>query len=458
MKKLFAFGVMFIAICTNALAETNSIVTIEGSISQEKIPTATLYRAVDGAMVEWGSSKVNDGQFAFALINPEEGFYYVGDSRKNSKFLHYRFYIKAGEKINLKIGEESYTIEGNSPENKLLNDWQQVYSEIYYPAYEFWNDRTGYVTYFPLFESFLPKVKVFKEKIKSKDKAFVDFYSFLIDNDVEAAALRFLLTPRVAQPSKEEYIPYYNNIVKKDKYCTTTIMKLGDGLNRLYTYASFNYMKNRKEGEDSNYFQVGINSICNDTLKGYFFINGLARYKTYDALELFAAPYKKYLVTETLNEDYNNALSNVATFKKGEKAFAFSYPDKNDRQVTLASLKGKVVLIDTWATWCGPCKAEIPHLKKLEEEVKGEPIAIVSISLDEKKDEEKWKTFIDKEHLGGIQLFAGGFDSEFAKYYKINAIPRFLIFDKEGNIVTADAPRPSDPILKDLLLKLTKGS
>src|SRR5690606_18571711 len=122
-------------------------------------------------------------------------------------------------------------------------------------------------------------------------------------------------------------------------------------------------------------------------------------------------------------------------YAKGEKAFNFSYPDINGDTVTLASLRGKIVLVDTWATWCAPCRVEIPHLKKLEHELKDKDIAFVSLSVDVERDEEKWKKFVQKESLGGIQLYAKGF-SEFAQYYKISSIPRFLIFDKEGRIVT----------------------
>ena len=132
-------------------------------------------------------------------------------------------------------------------------------------------------------------------------------------------------------------------------------------------------------------------------------------------------------------------------------AYNFSYPDINGNKVSLASLKGKVVLVDVWATWCGPCRQQIPYLKKLEEELRDKDIAFVSISVDEEKDFEKWKQFVDKEQLKGIQLYAKGW-SDFSKYYDIRGIPRFLVFDQNGKIVTVDSPRPSQPELKELLL------
>lgn len=140
----------------------------------------------------------------------------------------------------------------------------------------------------------------------------------------------------------------------------------------------------------------------------------------------------------------------LLSYEKGSDALAFSYPDKDGNEVSFASLSGNVVLVDVWATWCGPCRAEFPYLKQLETDIKGKPIQIVSISVDDNEDKEKWLAMIKNESLGGIQLFAGSKDN-FSDYYKINAIPRFLVFDKNGKIVTVDAPRPSDPQLKELL-------
>lgn len=140
----------------------------------------------------------------------------------------------------------------------------------------------------------------------------------------------------------------------------------------------------------------------------------------------------------------------------GDPAYNFNYVDKDGKMVSMSDLKGKVVLIDVWATWCGPCTAQIPHLKKLEEEMKGKDVAIVSISVDEEKDKEKWLKMIKDENLGGIQLFAGGW-GDIGKQYQIKGIPRFMVFDKQGKIVTVNSPRPSSPELKALLEKTLSG-
>jgi thiol-disulfide isomerase/thioredoxin len=119
------------------------------------------------------------------------------------------------------------------------------------------------------------------------------------------------------------------------------------------------------------------------------------------------------------------------------------------------------VYIDVWATWCGPCIREIIPLKKLDKEYHDKNIAFISISIDESRrnggsweaTETKWRNFIKAKQMDGIQLWSGK-DERFQQEYQINGIPRFILIDPQGNIVDANAPRPSNPAIKNLLNSL----
>ena len=113
--------------------------------------------------------------------------------------------------------------------------------------------------------------------------------------------------------------------------------------------------------------------------------------------------------------------------------------------VALEDLRGKYVYIDVWATWCGPCKAELPYLKKLEKKFKGKNIYFVSISIDANK--AAWIKMVQEDQLGGIQLHGGNI----AKDYDIRAIPRFILLDKEGKVISKEMTRPSDPVTEETL-------
>lgn len=146
-----------------------------------------------------------------------------------------------------------------------------------------------------------------------------------------------------------------------------------------------------------------------------------------------------------------NAIKNLLVGKASPK---FSYQDINGKKVSLDDFKGKLVYIDVWATWCGPCIQEIPALKQLKEDYKSKNVEIISISIDVQKDLDKWKKMVADKQLKGTQLFADNdWKSEFVKAYGIDAIPRFLLIDKNGNILSADAPRPSDKSIRELFDK-----
>ncbi|MCD0469618.1 TlpA disulfide reductase family protein [Flavobacterium sp. JAS] len=155
------------------------------------------------------------------------------------------------------------------------------------------------------------------------------------------------------------------------------------------------------------------------------------------------------------SEEYERASKTKGLI--GKVSPDFDYENFRGGKTKLSDLKGKYVYIDLWATWCGPCRAEIPYLQKIEEKYHGKNIEFVSISVDKAKDNEKWKKFVTDKQLGGTQLFADkDWESEFVTSYGVTGIPRFILIDPKGNIVAPDADRPSSPELQTQLDALLK--
>ncbi len=145
----------------------------------------------------------------------------------------------------------------------------------------------------------------------------------------------------------------------------------------------------------------------------------------------------------------------LSTLTAGNPSPTFNYENHKGGTTALEDLRGKYVYVDVWATWCGPCIREIPSLKEIEKDYETKNIQIVSISIDEPKDYDKWKAMVSEKDLGGIQLMSdNNWKSKFVVDYAILGIPRFILIDPQGNILSADAPRPSDPELRKTLDKL----
>lgn len=154
-------------------------------------------------------------------------------------------------------------------------------------------------------------------------------------------------------------------------------------------------------------------------------------------------------------EDIQDHYEMISRLKPGADSPSFNYENYAGGNTELADLRGKYVYIDVWASWCSPCIGEIPHLKKVEKEFHDKGVEFVSISIDKQTSRDKWRAMIEDRQLGGVQLLANDdWNSKFIRDYGIRGIPRFILLDGQGKIITANAERPSDPRLMERLRAL----
>jgi peroxiredoxin len=132
------------------------------------------------------------------------------------------------------------------------------------------------------------------------------------------------------------------------------------------------------------------------------------------------------------------------------KPVDISFKSLNGRAVDMTKLKGKVVLIDFWATWCGPCVAELPNVKKTYAKFHDKGFEIIGVSLDQSRD--KLSKFVEKEKMPWPQHFDGqGWKNEYAVKYGIQGIPAMWLIDKKGNLVDMKARGGLDGKVEKLL-------
>ncbi len=132
--------------------------------------------------------------------------------------------------------------------------------------------------------------------------------------------------------------------------------------------------------------------------------------------------------------------------------------DLKGNYFTLDDFKGKVVYIDFWASWCGPCRGQFPYSKELHHKFTKKQLKEVEflyISIDSKED--AWKKAVEQmqlEQQGKMGIVPGDWGSEICKYFQINSIPRYMIMNKKGEIVDFNAKRPSDEQIFNDLIKI----
>lgn len=126
-----------------------------------------------------------------------------------------------------------------------------------------------------------------------------------------------------------------------------------------------------------------------------------------------------------------------AALKTGAAFPPFAETDLDGKPLTLAAFKGKIVLVDFWATWCGPCVQELPNVLAAYEKYHAKGFEIVGISLDQ--DRAKLVAFMAEHKVAWPQFFDGaGWKNKLAKEYGVNSIPATYLLDGDGNIIARD--------------------
>ncbi|MES2377002.1 MAG: TlpA disulfide reductase family protein [Bacteroidota bacterium] len=155
--------------------------------------------------------------------------------------------------------------------------------------------------------------------------------------------------------------------------------------------------------------------------------------------------------TPSYNASLKAYLKGKQQFGKGDLAVDFTAVDATGKKVSLSSLKGKVIYVDMWATWCGPCLAEMPKLEEIKASYKDNAdVVFLSLSIDDDNEREKWKKNMAARKVDGYQwqINRGKLNA-----YNVTTIPRTLLIDKNFKMVSLSAPLPS---AKDLPAEIDK--
>ncbi len=470
MNKLIISVIVLNVLLYPCLAQ-GSFFKIYGSYQGESMKEKRLQlcRVERGKTVKVATSSIeSDGTFAFMYPTVRSGIYVLNvmslaSGRKDVQDHDLkRFYVEAGKNLEFEIElkEGEYTlVNTNSEKNELLSKWNTIADKMYsYSHGLFYNRDRDYVTFFSKIDEFRKDVSSFKEKRHTGDHTFDELLTLLVDTDLNYVCTFYSSSAKRKHPKREEYPLFYEDILQNAKPESSRLLELPMGLDYLRTYSTYALYKLPKEefpqGEERKYFL--IDQIGSPLLKGYYALSFLGKGKGNKKEEYKL--YKAYLdenvvFDEFLVKQFQNYELSLVSLDQGNPGFNFKAEDVDGKIHQFSDYKGSVVYVDVWATWCGPCVKELPHLKRVEERYKDrDDIVFVSISVDKPENKEKWKEFVKSRELGGVQLIAGdALNSPFVKAYKISQIPRFMLFDKEGNIVSEDIYRPSNPKLIQLI-------
>ncbi|WP_333696093.1 TlpA family protein disulfide reductase [Flavobacterium sp.] len=402
-----------------------------------------------------------NGTFSDTLDLPYDGMYYLVLTDEKSFYV----YLEKGFQLQLEtyaddfINSMKYSGLGQD-ENKYLIEKNKLIESKY-------GDQSNFENVLKIYTD---EEQVFLENIENLKKSMLDKLAAsqiknekFIKNEkkeIEILALKY----------QEQYAPYHGYAINNREFKTSaTFPKAGDDytmndeetFKHSYSYRTliggiFQRIMYGTPSEEKTPFDKGMEKL--NTISSPIIRSELIKNMAYEMnltaknLDVIYNGLMKHSIDTAFNKETTQKYETLKKLVKGSPSPTFNYENIKGGKTSLESLKGKFVYIDVWATWCGPCIGEIPALKAIEKEYHGKNIEFVSISIDAQKDQEKWKKMVAEKELKGIQLFADNdWKSDFVKNYAIDGIPRFILIDTEGKIVNADAPRPSEEKLKELL-------
>jgi thiol-disulfide isomerase/thioredoxin len=400
--------------------------------------------------------KINeDGTFRDTL-NISSSYYNLAQGRERTQI-----YLEPGYVLSINLDteqfDESIKFEGKGSENNNFLKDKYLHKE---------QNPIDIISVFKLDEiEFIAKIN----EIKKSDYEFTNKYSNIEPHfrTLELKSLEYSYLQYL-----QRYPLYHEFYAKKTPVVSDTFMlPLNEiNYNNEEDYQMFPTYKQLVISHYQNILETSSNikedfneliankstTIKNDLVNQGTYMLSAGNKKNKDLYDILIQLSNDSTIVSKLTDKFNV----LSKLEKGMKSPEFiDYENFNGVNTSLSDLKGKYVYIDVWATWCGPCIREIPSLQKIEKQYHDKNIYFLSLSIDERKrpkyNYEAWRKMIVEKELTGIQLFAdNAWKSKFIIAYGIDSIPRFLLIDPDGNIVSGNAPRPSDPALVELFTSL----
>jgi thiol-disulfide isomerase/thioredoxin len=362
----------------------------------------------------------NDSLFLTIKSNKnKQSIDFGGTRRAENEFLrnsHRGFYF---------LDDYAYTFSPALYASSLLNEWKSGVKNI-----------AGYKTV---------------DNLKPSED-FIDFQKKLLATRLlQLADIRYPQVFSVYHPNDTLKFPSSINTLRKEiSISDSTLVTSSEYLD--YLSALYRTKSNEIQNRDSAFF-VSVFHIPSPAVREAILYKEVEARSPIFTDSLRRSTFMKMASPYIQSKNYQSALLNLmqrlSNLQRGKKAADIQTEALNEKDFALSNLRGRYVIIDIWATWCGPCKRQSPYFEEYADRYTNEDIAFISISIDEKKDVWKMDAFNKSQKV--LQLWAKNGAADLAKNYSVSTIPRFMLIDARGNILNAQLPPPSDPEFDNIL-------
>lgn len=364
-------------------------------------------------------------------------------------------YLSPGDSLEVSLDSKSRSLGSFSGKGAEVNNYL---TRVPYPkGGSYWGEReisSKFITYKDVPDGFkkiidarrieLNNLNNTTEEFRRLENARIKFdyvnslqsISYLYYNKVRKGEI----TQQEMYAKSKEAKTYFTPFIKQylDDFNDTSYLQLEVFQTIIYSLNDEDFMKNHNLSELS------------ENLQDYFFTNQLVNSLKRDGYSNKLGNKLKDGVKKVDDKNYKYVLQNLQneyeTITKGNAATDLTFNKLDNSTVKLKDYKGKVIVLDLWATWCGPCMKEKPFYEALERKYHGtNKVEFISLSIDTEK---VWRNYFEKNKITGNQL---QINRNLLSNYKVAGIPRFFVIDQEFNIVDVFAPVPSSGDLEVII-------
>ena len=448
--KNFLSNFLLSCICL-VVASCNSEVTIGGTAENAK--EISLYSFDKGVktLIQTAAVDKESGAFSICTSIPAEGVYLLG---LNDKAL-YPVHLQRGDCVNLSFKENSVALDpsGSSDANIALFDWESGVNDVKVCSFFHYflpgANSLGAEKFFPMLEKAAAHKDSMLGRLEGKKGEFYTFLRNKINADLDFYALNYLKNSGIS-PSDESLPQYYRGIGSNAIFQSEEILDLPFADKMLDTYIWC-----LEGGEFTSKFDAKypVGHLKSKALQQEYLLGQVSQMKFYDEYLNMMDQVGEDFFDQAYSQRIEKVLQKISWSRPGLAAPDFKGMAPDSTYASLSDYRGKLVVVDVWATWCEPCRRMMPLFHDLQKKFEGENVEFLSVCVGVWIESEKWLQLSKEFHITKNNFFIAGWQSDFVKDYRISGVPRYMIIDPQGNIVSVNAPNPASVKLEEMIRK-----
>ncbi|MBR1463309.1 MAG: TlpA family protein disulfide reductase [Prevotella sp.] len=440
---------------------TQAKVTITGITGEYVNKEMSLFECHDGIPLLLTTTEVDsNGAFSLSTEIPETGFYLLGYKGG----VRHVLYLKGKETLKVRFTNYDLSIlQGAGVECQLLSDWEKEAAKVRAHAWFFRSTGGCESVEASVFNKEMASLKTLSARLSQRLKglraAANDFAPLMqLKMDTDMAFMRLAYHRTHLGETDESFISdvdwqYADQLFQKPKLLQLPLIPEMMGV-----YVDCKAARQLAPIENptiisGSEYKARANLIADKGLRQSYVYDIASRLRYY---EMYRQLYDTF-VDEPFSERMLQALKPIEHSldwsKPGNDAPDFKGIKTNDEWLSLSDFRGKVVVIDVWATWCVPCLQMMPYFRQLEKELSEPDLAFLSVCVGAIPEKDLWLKLVKEKQLSGNIIFIDNWTRGFAKDYRVSSVPRFMIIDRQGKVFSYAAPSPKYPQLKQLILQ-----